>query len=304
MSRTSETAYSAVASFRNEGSKAIGILCAIVIVVLFAGFTLISRLGFSSALKLPDIAALRFGIAGVILLPIFLKRGLSGLPWYRAAGLAFAGGLGFALFAYTGFYLAPASHGAVLLHGTLPLSTFAIVYLTSREKTKLAQTIGFSIIALGIATMTWDSLSGATTRQLVGDGALLLASISWSSYGVAVKRLGLVPLHAASIVAFFSMCFFFPVYLMLPGNALFLAGWRDLLIQGVFQGVFLGVVSIFVYTRAVASLGAKETALFTAAVPCITTAAAIPLLSEMPGVAVIIGVVLVTAGMVIAMRAS
>lgn len=303
MSRTSQTAYG-TAAFAGEGSKTIGILCAVVIVLLFAGFTLISRLGFSSALKLPDIAALRFGIGGLILLPVFLRHGLSGVAWYRAAGLAFAGGLGFALFAYTGFYFAPASHGAVLLHGTLPLTTFAIIYLTSRERIRFAQLLGLSIIALGIAAMAWDSLAGATPRQLIGDGALLLASICWSSYGVAVKRLGLVPLRAASIVAFFSMCCFLPVYFVLPGKALFAAGWHDILIQGVFQGVCLGVVSIFVYTRAVASLGAKETALFTAAVPCITTAAAIPLLSEMPGAAAIVGVVLVTAGMVIAMRAS
>lgn len=34
------------------------------------------------------------------------------------------------------------------------------------------------------------------------------------------------------------------------------------------------VANFFVYSRAVASLGAMETALFTAAVPCVTTFAA------------------------------
>ena len=64
----------------------------------------------------------------------------------------------------------------------------------------------------------------------------------------------------------------------------------------------IGALSIFIYTKAVSALGAAETALFTAAVPCVTTLAAIPLLSEIPGAAALAGVVIVTTGMVIAMR--
>ena len=104
--------------------RTVGVVCGIGVIVLFSSFTLISRLGFSSALTLPDIAALRFGIGGMALLPFVIRHGLSGLSWRQAATLAFLGGLGFALFAYTGFWLAPAAHGAVLLHGTLPLWTF------------------------------------------------------------------------------------------------------------------------------------------------------------------------------------
>lgn len=282
--------------------KLIGVACALLVVALFSGFTLVSRLGFSSALKLPDIATLRFGIGGLLMLPVFLKYRLGAVRWYQAAGLAFTGGLGFALFAYTGFLLAPASHGAVLLHGTLPLFTFLIVYLSSRDKVQHGKKIGLLMILAGIVAMAWDSLSGATTNQLIGDGFLLLASISWSTYGVAVKRLKIAPAHSASIVAVFALAVYLPIYAFLPGKALAAASWHDILIQAVFQGVFLGVVSIFVYTRAVASLGAQETALFTAAVPCITTGLAVVLLGEIPSVAACAGVIVVTAGMAVAMR--
>ncbi len=170
-----------------ENTKAIGILCALTVVALFAGFTLVSRLGFTTALTVPDIAMLRFGIAGLLLFPVLLKYGLGTLKWHQAAGLAFTGGLGFALLAYTGFRLAPASHGAVLLHGTIPLFTFVIVYWTLREAVKRAQKIGLVLILAGIIAMAWDSLSAATPMQLAGDGALLLAAICWSVYGVTVK---------------------------------------------------------------------------------------------------------------------
>jgi drug/metabolite transporter (DMT)-like permease len=251
-----------------------------------------------------DIAALRFGIGGMLLLPIFLKYGFSALRWQQAVLLALLGGLGFALFAYTGFSLAPASHGAVLLHGTLSLFTFAIVFLNTDQRIKRGQVIGLFLVALGVVAMAWDSLSSATMRQLMGDGSLLLASLCWSTYGVVVRRLGLAPARAASIVAVLSMCCFIPVYIALPGKMLLSAGWHELLLQGVFQGALLGAFSIFIYTRAVVLLGAAETALFTAAVPCLTTILAIPLLSEYPSPAAIVGVVIVTIGMVVSMRSA
>jgi drug/metabolite transporter (DMT)-like permease len=287
---------------RDARTRAIGILCGIAVILLFSGFTLVSRLGFASSLKLMDIAALRFGIGGLIMLPVLLHYGFSQVRWRDAAALAFFGGLGFALFAYAGFSLAPASHGAVLLHGTLPLFTFVIAYLTLSEPATGRRAVGLAAILVGILAMAWDSLAGSTTRQLLGDGSLLLASISWSAYGLLARRVGLAPAHLASIVAVLSMVCFLPVYLVLPGKAIFLATWQELALQGVFQGVLIGAVSIFVYSRAVAALGAVETALFTAAVPCVTTIAAVFLLGEVPTLVAIAGVVIVTTGMAISMK--
>lgn len=280
-------------------TRVIGILCGIAVILLFSGFTLVSRLGFASSLKLMDIAALRFAIGGLLLLPVLLHYGLSGVRWRDAAALAFTGGLGFALFAYTGFSLAPTSHGSVLLHGTLPLFTFALAWLTSSATAGGRRALGLTAILLGILAMAWDSLAGSTLRQLRGDGSLLLASISWSAYGLLARRLGLAPAHSASIVAVLSMCCFLPVYLMLPGKALLFAPWQELVLQGIFQGVLIGAVSIFVYSRAVATLGAVETALFTAAVPCVTTISAVFLLGEVPSAMGLGGVVIVTVGMAI-----
>src|SRR5262244_3205578 len=89
-------------------------------------FTPVSGLGLTTCLRLPDVAALRFGIGGTLLLPVLVRRGLAGVSWRRAAALACFGGVEFAPLAYAGFSLAPAAHGAVLLHGMLPLFTHAL----------------------------------------------------------------------------------------------------------------------------------------------------------------------------------
>jgi len=279
-----------------DRDRAIVLACGMLSVLLFSSFTLASRLGFSAALGLPDIAALRFGIGGLLLLPILLRHGLSGIRWRDAAALSGFGGLGFALAAYAGFRLAPASHGAVLLHGSLPLFTFALLRRGSAR-----QLVGVLIICAGVLLMAFDSWTRATLSQLAGDGFLLLASLLWSAYGIWARRLGLPPAQGAAIVAVFSMCVFLPVYALLPGKALFLVGTPTLLVQALFQGVLIGAVSIFVSTRAVAALGPATTALFTAAVPCITTLAAVPLLGERPSVVALLGVATVTVGTVIAL---
>ncbi|WP_428424666.1 DMT family transporter [Methylibium sp.] len=285
-------------------TRIVGILCGIAVILLFSGFTLVSRLGLASSLKLMDIAALRFAIGGLLMLPVLLRYGLAAVRWRDALALAFTGGLGFALCAYAGFRLAPASHGAVLLHGTLPLFTFALAWQSASTTVTGRRACGVAAIFLGILAMAWDTLAASTTRQWLGDGCLLLASLSWSTYGLLARRQGLMPAHAASIVAVLSMTSFLPVYLMWPGKAILIAPWTELLLQGLFQGVLIGAVSIFVYSRAVASLGAVETALFTAAVPGVTTAAAYFLLQEVPSVIALIGVVAVTLGMVVSMTGS
>src|SRR5215468_122434 len=222
---------------------------------LFSSFTLISRLGLTHSLRLPDLAALRFGIGGTLLLPVLLRHGLRGVSPRAAAALALLGGFGFAPLAYAGFALAPAAHGAVLLHGTLPLFTALLVRLAAPGSAR-PRTAGLLLIAAGIALMARDSLAGASSRQLLGDGLLLLASLCWSGYGVLSRRLALPPAHGAAIVAGLSMAAFLPGYAIFADKALLAADLREVALQAVVQGVLIGAVSIFVYTRAVAALGA------------------------------------------------
>lgn len=284
--------------------RAQGIAYACCVVVLFSGFVVVSRLGFSTVLTLPDIAALRFGIGGLMLSPILMKHGLSGLRLHEAVALAVLGGLGFALFAYAGFALAPAAHGAVLLHGTLSLTTALLIWIFGRSVPSRGRIAGLVIIVFGIAAMAWDGFANASISLLIGDACLLLASLCWSGYGLYVRHLGLSAVRAAALVAVISALIFLPTYALLPGKMLLEAQWRELLLQGIFQGILIGAISIFVYTRAVTLLGTSQVSLFTATVPVVTVLAAFILLSEVPSLFSLVGVALVTVGMVTALRSS
>src|SRR6185369_1798465 len=281
-------------------NRLVGIACALGSVLLFSSFTLVSRLGLRSSLGVLDLAALRFGIGGCLLLPILLRYGLRGVRLLDACALALCGGLGFATFAYSGFRLASAAHATVFLHGTLTPFTYLILRATGQRPHQRVS--GIAIIVAGVLLMAIEGLGKAGMRELLGDALLLLASVTWSTYSVRLRALALPPAQASAIVAVFSMCAFLPVYALLPGKALFTAPPLELALQALVQGVLVGATSIFIYTRATALLGPGETALFTAAVPCLTTLAAIPMLGERPTLPVLAGECTVTLGMVIASR--
>jgi drug/metabolite transporter (DMT)-like permease len=281
---------------------AVGLACATLSVLLFSSFTLLSRLGLSSSLQVTDLAALRFGVGGTLLLPVVFHYRHVTVRLETIAALALSGGLGFALLAYSAFALAPASHAAVLLHGTLPLTTAVVSQFGGSPEKITAKVSGLFLIGAGAALMAWDSLFHASTRQLAGDGLLVLASFTWSIYGVLARRVGLAPAHSASLVAVVSMLVYLPIYVLLPHPEWSAITAHDWLLQAIIQGALIGATSVFVYTRAVSSLGAANTSLFAAAVPPLTTLAAIPLLSELPNTTRWIGIALVTLGMIAAAR--
>lgn len=280
--------------------QAIGVACALLVVLLFSGFNIVSRVGSSVGLAAWDLAALRFFVGGMIMLPFFMRNRLRGFSIGQALVIAFLGGLGFALFAYAGFFMAPAAHGAVLLHGTLPLFTF-VVGLALGDVMRTSAIPGVLLIALGITLMAFDTFQAATVTQLLGDACLLLASLCWSTCGILIKRSGVSSVHASAIVVVVSATLYLPIYFMLIGaGGLLLADLGDVLVQAIVQGAFIGALSIFVYTRSVQSLGPNGTALFTAAIPCVTTIVAIPVLAEFPSWIEWTGVGIVTVGMVAA----
>jgi drug/metabolite transporter (DMT)-like permease len=282
----------------------IAVACAVAVVIIFSSFTLISRVGVRSTLTVPDIAALRFGIGGLILLPVFLKRGLGHLTPRQALWLTATGGLGFALAAYSGFALAPAVHGTVFLHGAIPLCAAALAGIILAERPTRRGLWGLGMILVGVGAMALDSLRGADLTQIVGDAFFLAASLFWCAYSILVQRYQVSAWQSAAVVAFFAMTAYLPIYVLFLDVKLFAADLSDIAIQGAYHGIVVGVLSILIYTRAVNDLGATQTALFTVAVPILTTLVAVPLLGEVPSSLAIAGLLIVTVGMVIAIKSS
>lgn len=280
-----------------RGSEtAIGLACAAGVVLLFSSFVLVSRYGLRTELEPADLAFLRFSVSGVVLLPAFLRYGTGGLALPQAIMVAGLGGLGFVLLAYYGFERAPASHGSTLIHGTLPAFSLLIGCLLAGDRPGWPRLAGAAAIGAGVLLMIWDSLLAADGDQLLGDVLLLSASACWAGYGLLVRRYALPALAATAMVTTCAMIGYVPAYLGAPPLRVLSLPLADVMIQGAFQGLLIGVLSVVLYTRVVQALGANAAALAAAFVPAFTTFLAIPLLGEAPGATTLAGVALVTSG--------
>jgi drug/metabolite transporter (DMT)-like permease len=102
----------------------IGASCAISAVAIWAGWLVMMRLGVTTRLSAPDLTALRFAVAGPILFPIMLRRGLAidRLGWSGFAAVITGAGAPVALVIGVGLQFAPAAHAGALFQGVVPLT--------------------------------------------------------------------------------------------------------------------------------------------------------------------------------------
>ena len=102
----------------------IGASYGVAAVAIWAGWLVMMRLGVTTSLSAPDLAALRFAVAGPLLLPIVLRRGLAidRLGWPGVAAVVIGAGAPVALIVGVGLRFAPAAHAGVLYQGVVPLA--------------------------------------------------------------------------------------------------------------------------------------------------------------------------------------
>jgi drug/metabolite transporter (DMT)-like permease len=260
-----------------------GALYGFAAVSIWSGWIVVARLGLKTSLTPWDIAALRFGVAGLLLLPYVLKRGLAveRLGWIGLAAIVLGGGAP-VLLANAGLLFAPAAHAGALFPGVMPLVVAILAAAILREPFTDAKKLGFVLILLGVFGIAWGTGAAVDSRQTIGHALFLGSAVAWACYTVAMRRARLDGLHAAGIAAVGALVLYLPVYLLLSGTSLAKAPWQDLALQAVVQGLLTAIVSLVFYGRAVSILGASNGAAFAALSPAMTAVMAIPILGEWP----------------------
>ena len=271
-----------------------GYLCAFLVVIIWTSFVVVSRMSGKSPLTPYDVMALRYSVAGIAILPFWLHHRTNLLEW-RKLVLSLVGAIGFTLFAFNGFRLAPANHAGILMQGFLPFSVSIMAYFIAGERPTRHRLIGLALIALGVGSMAVDSFSGHSLT-LVGDGLLVAASFTWALYTVLLKRWNIPPMDSAIAVTLIASILYLPVYyFFLPSN-LAAVPVHELAFYAFMQGVIIAVVQMIFYTKAVSLLGATRLALLTSCVPVLASIAAVPLLGEPLTTPIIIGLIFVVLG--------
>ena len=279
-----------------------GYLAALATLIMWTGFSLVSRIGGKSVLTPYDIFALRLVTASLVLLP-FAGCFLAG-KWRdkRLWLLAFLGSLLYCLLVYHGFRYAPAAHGAILLSGLQPFLISAVVWLLLGDRPSRMRSIGLTAIAIGIGCAAMPYFSNWSADMVLGDGLILLSSISWAFYSVLARRWGYSAWTLTSAVALFSALAYLPIYALWLPKQLAAAPLSMIVFQGLYQGIVATILAMLTYLKAISILGTERAAAFLALVPIVTGILAVPLLDEALTVWLLSGLVFVSLGSYIASR--
>jgi drug/metabolite transporter (DMT)-like permease len=275
------------------------------VAAMYSGWAIVSRLGTVASVDAFDLAALRYSVSALILLPAFLRAtfgasGMGGLGWGKIAVLSAGAGLPYGLAVYGGYQFAPAGHGAILLAGSIVVFTTLFGARLLGEKIERMRLYGLLAILTGIAAIGVGAFAHNVPGQWRGHALFVLAGALWAVYTVAARAWKVPPVETAAIVASLSAMAYLPFYLAFAGLRLLDLPANAVLLQAIYQGAVAGVVALILYTRVVGWLGAARAALFTALVPALANTAAPLILDEPLRLPAVLGLVLVTGGMVAA----
>ncbi len=276
-----------------------GLLAALVVVLCWSGFNIVSRLGSKGVLTPFDIAALRYGVSGVIALPYFMAR-VPPRDWPRYLVLALFGGLGYGLLVYSGFAFAPTAHAGVFVNGGIPFWTIVIVALMSGFRLARHIVMALLLSSAGLLLIGYESLVAPDAgSRWIGDILFLLAALSWAVFGLLMRRWMVRPQLAISGVATFSLLIYMPVYLLWLPKAISASPAAEIALQGVYQGLVAALLAGGMYSYANQKIGSCQASMMLALVPGVSAVGAYFMLGEALSLHVVLGIVVVSIGAIL-----
>lgn len=304
--QTTSTSYAGGNAVVSTRIPLLGLCLGTLSAVIWGVQAVVSRQSVADELTTVDVAILRFATAGVVLLPLALKRcrpfPAGQLGWPRALLLTLLAGAPYSLVLVGGAAFAPALHSAVIAPGLIPLIAAALGWMLLGARPSLITALGLLLIAGGLALFSWEAMAEAPTREGVWRGDLLfvLAAMMWATFGVLSKRWGTHPVEATATICVLSLLSL-PLWAPLFALRMWDAQPHALLLQAAYQGIVVGVVSLILYTRTIALLGGVRAALFLPLVPIVAALAGAIVLGEEPTTWEWIGMTIVAVGMAVAL---
>ena len=277
----------------------LGILAMLGAVAIYGANFGISRHALLNGLTPDDLVALRYGIAGTLLLPVFIRRGVAdcaGVGWRRGIVLAIMSGVPMALLMNTGLAMAPASHAAAIGPGTVTVIGVIGSMVLFGVKPSRPIVIGIGVVLAGLAAIGVAGSRTGGPSIVVGDLLFLATGLLWGFYPLLLQKWNVGAMTSTAIVSVLSLVYI-PVYaLFLTPRILAVDPWV-VLFHGINQGLLNVILGLWLWGHAVRVLGAATAQRFPPLIPVAGTLLAIPILGEWPPPLQAVGVALIVAGL-------
>lgn len=281
--------------------KMLGLGAALMMVFVWSGYFLSLRAGAVTPISTFEIAMLRFGLPGLILLPVFFRniQKIRQVPVIYLLGMLIGGGLPFFWLGAMGMQLGQVAEGSTLIPGVAPLFVTMMAVLIFNQPLSGWRLAGLILIFSGVIAFVANSVTGNTHVSAIV--LFLSASFFWALFALSIRQCGLSPLVAASTVA------------VPTGSVLLLSGlimqpelgWFQLTLeqqlgQLLAQGFGAGLASGLLFAFAISRLGAEVTSAIGSLTPVAASAIAYLWFGEDVTLIIMGGIALISLGVVLA----
>lgn len=286
--------------FIQSFNKWSGYLAGIGTICIWSGFIVFSRMGMVGNLNAYDITALRFVVSFLITAPFVFAYWPRHLPFYKCLIVSACGpGAIYSMLMFTGLETSPAAYAGVFANGTIPIFTAIIALCLMGTKIGPKGVIAIATIFAGGFAVGYNGLITGGGDALGGVVFFLSASCLLAVYFVCLQHWKLTPKQAMIVVNVPTALAFLPVWYFFLPSTMDTASVGEIAFHGLFQGIGPGVLAVWLMAHTVQKLGSTIVAGFAASVPTVAALVAVPLLGEHLGQIEWIGMVTVTAGLLL-----
>ena len=276
-----------------------GILAACLVICIWSIWLVISRVGAQSDLTIFDLTAIRYGVSGLITLPVVIYF----KPWrnlgiIRMITVTLCLGPPYIFCVFGGFIYAPVAHGGVFLNGSLPVLTLLIGVTFFSQKVSYRQYCGIILIFLASYFSLEDLNKTITTITWKGDILFFVSAVFFSGYLIFARQWNLSMMEVVFCSSTLNCLIYVPLWLfILPKGNIDEFTWQFFL-QIFYQGIMPNVVGLLLVAYAAKNIGSSATAAFLAGVPPLSTILGLIFLNESLGFLGWISVVLIVPGII------
>ena len=276
-----------------------GFAAAITVLFIWSSWLVVSRAGALSPLTVFDLAAIRYGVSSVFVLPIVLwLKPWRGMGLKRIAVITTLLGPIYILLVFGGFKFAPAAHGGIYMNGALPVVTLILSWLWIGQRPSIRQGVGSVIVVIGVILVVADTAQIALGDAWLGDLMFLAAAVFFAGYMVASRIWDVTIPQLLLCSSVLNALMFVPLWALFLPSEITAVAMGDLALQVVYQGIVPNLIGLLLVTYAVRTIGAPATSGFMAAVPGMGAVLSLVFLDESLGPLGWFALVLLTGGIV------
>jgi drug/metabolite transporter (DMT)-like permease len=248
------------------------------------------------------VACIRFAIAAVLLFGWCRLRGIPLRIERRdvaaVVGVAVTSVVGYNVLFLYGVTLAPASHGAVLVPGLIPMATLLLSRLFLGTRARLRQIGGVLLSIAGLALVVGPELTGGS-GVVLGDAMFVVSAGIWASYTLIGRASRLQPVALTFYGTAIGAIALLPLALVAPGGGpATLAGASSRALLGVlYLGSIGTVVSFVTFLLGVRLIGPTRATAYSVLIPVFGLSLTVTLLGEPLTRLALLGAVIVLIGL-------